>query len=146
MLPPACAPDGCCQVRIAGCSLAVNPNVEIKEVPARSLVALSWHGNSPREAEVERRTAQLRDLMRQAGLAPKQGGKTHVWQYGEREPGGPAMRWMRCGAWAAERGGGPQCPPGSLADPNRCASLQFPMHIAMQTRRSSGACSGGTRC
>jgi hypothetical protein len=60
---------------------AVNPNVEIKEVPARTLVALSWHGNSPREAEVERRTAQLQQLMAQAGLKPKQGGKTHVWQY-----------------------------------------------------------------
>lgn len=63
---------------------AVNPNVDIKEVPARTLVALSWNGNSPREAEVERRTAQLRQLMEQAGLKPKQGGKTHVWQYGER--------------------------------------------------------------
>lgn len=62
---------------------AVNPNVEIKEVPARTLVALSWHGSSPREAEVERRTEQLRQLMAQAGLKPKAGGKTHVWQYGE---------------------------------------------------------------
>ena len=65
-------------------AFAVNPNVDIKEVPARTLVALSWNGNSPREAEVERRTAQLRQLMEQAGLKPKQGGKTHVWQYGER--------------------------------------------------------------
>jgi len=72
----------------------VNPNVEIKEVPARTLVALSWHGNSPREPEVERRTQQLRQLLEQAGLKPKQGGKTHVWQYGEGK--GVCRRMWRC--------------------------------------------------
>ena len=77
--------------------VAVNPNVEIKDVPARTLVAMSWHGNSPREAEVERRTAQLREVMRQAGLAPKQGGKTHVWQYGGRGRGTRVNRVKRRG-------------------------------------------------
>lgn len=125
---------------------AVNPNVEIKEVPARTLVALSWHGSSPREAEVERRTEQLRQLMAQAGLKPKAGGKTHVWQYGE---GGFGRGWVcawnmllpgvcsvvgagqpgSCGNW----GKGPE----GAALVRRCASHARPhlpvMHAAART-------------
>lgn len=48
-------------------------------MPARTLVALTWHGRSPREAEVEARTAELHRLMAEAGLAPK--GPVLCWQY-----------------------------------------------------------------
>lgn len=46
-----------CLSSLPPCSLAcsrgtVNPNVLIKEMPARTMVALTWHGKSPREAEV----------------------------------------------------------------------------------------------
>ncbi|KAL4443696.1 hypothetical protein ABPG75_011433 [Micractinium tetrahymenae] len=57
----------------------VNPNVQIKEMPARTMVALTWHGKSPREAEVEKRKAELLELLAEAGLKPR--GHVHCWQY-----------------------------------------------------------------
>jgi hypothetical protein len=57
----------------------VNDSVVIREMPARTLAALSWRGGSPREAEVERRRAELLGLMAAAGLRPR--GALHCWQY-----------------------------------------------------------------
>ncbi|PSC72824.1 SOUL heme-binding [Micractinium conductrix] len=59
----------------------VNPSVEIHEKPARTMVALTWNGKSPREAEVAQRSSELRELMAGAGLTPKAGTSLHVWQY-----------------------------------------------------------------
>lgn len=55
-------------------------------MPARAMVALTWHGKSPREAEVEAKSAELRALMAAGGLTPK--GAVHCWQYGARGAGG----------------------------------------------------------
>lgn len=118
------------------------------------MAALTWHGNSPREAEVgagctrgmqtagvpllaasaqqtsmcscaptmqwaacslwclsvqvERKSQELRKLMREAGLQPR--GPVHVWQYGERglcvagrmaQPGHAAVQ--RCPSSSAAR-------------------------------------------
>lgn len=57
----------------------VNPNVRIKEMPARTMVAMTWKGKSPREAEMEQRKAELLEIMAEAGLKPK--GHLHCWQY-----------------------------------------------------------------
>ena len=58
-----------------------NSAVKIREVPGRSMAALSWHGNSPREAEVQARLEELRGLMAGAGLAPLHADRPHLWQY-----------------------------------------------------------------
>ncbi|EFN58251.1 hypothetical protein CHLNCDRAFT_50668 [Chlorella variabilis] len=57
----------------------VNPNVVIKEMPARTMAALAWHGKPPREAEVQAKEAELLELLGEAGLKPK--GPVHCWQY-----------------------------------------------------------------
>jgi hypothetical protein len=59
----------------------VNPDVVIKEMPARTLCALTWKGKSPREAEIQARRAELAALMAEAGLEPQ--GPLHCWQVGE---------------------------------------------------------------
>lgn len=61
------------------CGTAVNPNVVIKEMPARTMAALAWHGKPPREAEVQAKEAELLELLGEAGLKPK--GPVHCWQY-----------------------------------------------------------------
>ena len=59
----------------------MNPDVVIKEMPARTLCALTWKGKSPREAEIQARRAVLAALMAEAGLEPQ--GPLHCWQVSE---------------------------------------------------------------
>lgn len=57
----------------------MNSAVIVKEMPARTLVAVTWRGASPREAQVEAKKAELLALMQEAGLKPT--GPVHCWQY-----------------------------------------------------------------
>lgn len=56
-----------------------NPSVTFKEVPSRTLAAITFCGASPREAAVESKKAELQELCKQAGLATS--GDVMLWQY-----------------------------------------------------------------
>jgi hypothetical protein len=65
-----------------------NPNVQVREMPARTMAALAWYGASPREEAVAERAAALREALREAGLRPTGaedvgggGGKVNLWQF-----------------------------------------------------------------
>ena len=142
---------------------AVSPNVVIKEMPGRALVALTWHGNSPREAEVEARRAELEALMAASGLHPLDPSTLHVWQYdppfqvrkrSERETRwvGEAC-WIECPAAPALCRSAP-CQGGSTeVEPNRpaCPSCSLkpppPLPLCRGSKMScSLACCARTRC
>lgn len=65
--------------RIEQLPTPTNPRVTFKEVPARTLAALTFSGPGPREEVVEDKRQQLEALVRGQGLTPK--GHVHLWQY-----------------------------------------------------------------
>lgn len=66
-----------------------NENVKIREVPSRTMAALAWRGGSPSSAVMDSKAAQLRAVLKAAGMSPI--GPVHLWQY--HPPFAPA--WMR---------------------------------------------------
>lgn len=70
-------------------------------MPSRTLAALTWHGRSPNESEVEARRAELAALLRAEGLEPM--GPCNLWQY--HPPFSPS--WQRVNEVLMEVEGGP---------------------------------------
>jgi hypothetical protein len=68
----------------------VNDKVVIKEIPARTLAALTWSGKGPNAACMETKAAELRAVLAEAGVQPTS-DHVHLWQY--HPPFAPS--WMR---------------------------------------------------
>ena len=68
----------------------VNDKVVIKEIPSRTLAALTWSGRGPRQEEMNEKADQLRAVLAEAGIKPTS-SHIHLWQY--HPPFAPS--WMR---------------------------------------------------
>jgi SOUL heme-binding protein len=68
----------------------VNDKVIIKEVPARTLAALTWSGKGPNQQQMDAKANELRAVLAEAGVKPVS-SHVHLWQY--HPPFAPA--WMR---------------------------------------------------
>ena len=68
----------------------VNDKVVIKEIPARTLAALTWSGKGPNAVGMETKAAELRAVLAEARVQPTS-DHVHLWQY--HPPFAPS--WMR---------------------------------------------------
>jgi len=68
----------------------VNDKVNIKEIPSRTLAALTWSGRGPNEEEMNSKASELKAVLGEAGVKPVS-NHVHLWQY--HPPFAPS--WMR---------------------------------------------------
>jgi hypothetical protein len=68
----------------------INDKVTIKEIPARTLAALTWSGKGPNQEAMTQKADELRAVLDQAGIKPTS-SHVHLWQY--HPPFAPS--WMR---------------------------------------------------
>ena len=59
----------------------VDPDVRVREVPGRTLVAFQWHGGSPPAELVGAYEATLRRVAEDAGVSVRAGAPLLLWQY-----------------------------------------------------------------